>query len=82
MATRKELQEWLNRFPEETIIEVGIQQEAGHYQSYGCVSFDKMILEDNDIGNGWEFTDFRNNKFVKPDADHYKKCILTLGEAM
>jgi hypothetical protein len=63
MTTRKDLQEWLNRFPEDTIIEFGIQQ-----------------LEDSDIGDGWEFTDFRNNRFVKPDAKHFGKCYLRIGE--
>jgi hypothetical protein len=63
MTTRKDLQEWLNRFPEDTIIEFGIQQ-----------------LEDSDVGDGWEFTDFRNNKFVKPDAEHFGKCYLRIGE--
>jgi hypothetical protein len=80
MTTRKDLQEWLNRFPEDTIIEFGIQQEAGHYQSYGCVNFETPKLEDNDMGEGWEFTDFRNNKFVKPDSKVFNKCILTIGE--
>jgi hypothetical protein len=63
MTTRKDLQEWLNRFPEDTIIEFGIQQ-----------------LEDSDVGDGWEFTDFRSNKFVKPDAEHFGKCYLRIGE--
>ena len=53
MTTRKDLQEWLNRFPEDTIIEFGIQQEAGGYQSYGSVEFETPILEDSDIGDGW-----------------------------
>ena len=80
MTTRKDLQEWLNRFPEGTIIEFGIQQEAGAYQSYGSVEFHTPTLEDNDIGDGWEFIDFRNNKFVKPDAKHFGKCYLRIGE--
>jgi len=80
MTTRKDLQEWLNRFPEDTIIEFGIQQEAGGYQSYGSVEFETPILEDSDIGDGWEFSDFRNNQFVKPDAKHFGKCYLRIGE--
>lgn len=80
MTTRKDLQEWLNRFPEDTIIEFGIQQEAGAYQSYGSVKFESPKLEDSDIGDGWEFSDFRNNKFVKPDAKHFGKCYLMIGE--
>ena len=80
MTTRKDLQEWLNRFPEDTIIEFGIQQEARDYQSYGSLEFDTPKLEDNDIGDGWEFSDFRNNKFVKPDEKHFGKCYLRIGE--
>ena len=81
MTTRKDLQEWLNRFPEDTIIEFGIQQEPNRYDNYGCVDFDTPILEDSDIGDGWEFIDFRGNKFVKPDAKHFNKYYLRIGEA-
>lgn len=80
MTTRKDLQEWLNRFPENTIIEIGIRQKTGSYQRYGSVKFDTPKLEDSDIGNGWEFSDFRNNKFVKPNAKHFGKCYLKIGE--
>jgi hypothetical protein len=82
VTTRKDLQEWLNRFPEDTIIEFGIQQEAVAYQSYGSVEFETPKLEDSDIGDGWEFIDFRNNKFVKPGSKHFGKCYLRIGEAM
>jgi hypothetical protein len=81
MTTRKNLQAWLNRFPEDTIIEFGIQQEAGPFESYGSIAFDTPKLEDKDIGDGWEFIDFRNNQFVKPDAEHFSKCYLKIGES-
>jgi hypothetical protein len=81
MTTIKELKEWLNRFPEDTIIEVGIQERAGNYEAYGAVKFESPKLEDNDSGKGWEFTDFRNNQFVKEDAPYYRKCYLKFGEA-
>lgn len=80
MTTRKDLQEWLNRFPENTIIEFGIQQEARAYESYGSVEFETPTLDDSDIGDGWEFIDFRNNQFVKPDSDRFGKCYLRIGE--
>jgi len=82
MATRKDLQEWLNRFPEDTIIEFGIQQQAGAYESYGSVEFKTPILNDYDDGDGWEFSDFRNNQFVEPDSDHFGKCYLKIGEPL
>ena len=81
MATIKEFKEWLNRFPEDTIIEVGIQGRAGNYEAYGAVNFDTLKLEDSDCGPGWEFSDFRNNQFVKEDAPYFGKCYLKLGEA-
>ena len=81
MATIKDLKEWLNRFPDDTIIEFGIQQRAGNYESYGAVNFESPNLTDNDIGDGWEFTDFRSNQFVKKDAPCYGKCYLRLGES-
>jgi len=82
MTTRKDLQEWLNRFPEDTIIEIGIQEEPHGYDNYGRVNFDTPILEDSDIGDGWEFIDLRGNSLVKPDAKHFDKCYLRIGEAM
>ena len=81
MTTRKELQEWLNRFPEDTLIEVGIQKEPHGYDSYGQVVFEPLILKDSDYGDGWEFHDYSKNKFVNPDEYYYGKSILTLGES-
>ena len=81
MATIKELKEWLNRFPEDTIVEVGIQEKPGSYQSYGALSFESPKLEDSDSGHGWDFKDFRNNQFVKDSDPHFGKYYLELGEA-
>ena len=81
MTTRKDLQEWLNRFPEDTIIEFGIQQEAGNYESYGSVDFDTPSLNDNDVGDGWEFLDFRSNQFIESGDTHFGKCYLQIGES-
>lgn len=72
MATVKEFKEWLNRFPDDTIVELVIQE--------GPVMFKELKLEDSDCGNGWEYTDFNGNKFVKPDSEHYGKRYLWLGE--
>jgi hypothetical protein len=80
MATIKEFKEWLNRFPEDTIIEVGIQGRAGNYEAYGAVNFETLKLEDNDYGYGWEFLDFRTNQFIKEDSTYFGKCYLRLGE--
>ena len=81
MTTIKEFKEWLNRFPDDTIVEVGIQQMAGVDEAYGDVHFESPKLEDNDCGTGWEFIDFRNNKFVKESSPYFGKCYLSIGEA-
>ena len=81
MTTRKELQEWLNRFPEDTIIQFGIQEEHPMFESYGSIEFLTPNLEDNDCGDGWEFLDFRNFKFTKPKTELEGKCFLQLGES-
>jgi hypothetical protein len=80
MTTKKEFIEWLNRFPDETIIEVGIQGTSGNYESYGWLNFVSPILTDSDVGDGWEFSDFKNNKFVKETDEYYNKSFLRLGE--
>lgn len=80
MTTIKKFKEWLNRFPEDTIVEIGIQRPPAFYQSYGPVEFESPELEDNDFGHGWEFTDFRNNQFVKETDSPFGKCYLKLGE--
>lgn len=81
MTTIKELKKWLDNFPEETIVEFGIQQPASMYQSYGDVKFLQPKLERTDCDDGWEFLDFRNNQYVEPDAPHFGKCFLRFGES-
>ena len=81
MATIKELKEWLNQFPEDTIVEVGIQQKPDHYQSYGSLSFECPKLDGKGSGHGWEFKDFRNNQFVKETDPFFGKYYLQLGES-
>jgi len=79
MTTIKEFKEWLSQFPEDTIVEVSIQQPSRGYESYGCIEFASPNLEN---GDGWEFLDFRNNKFVKENYEHFGKCFLRLGEPL
>ena len=80
MTTVKEFKNWLSRFPDDTIIEIAIQESPSMYQSYGAVEFQGIDLEDSDIGTGWEFIDFANNQFVKKEDTHYGKRYLLLGE--
>jgi hypothetical protein len=75
------LTNWLDSFPEDTIVEFAIQQPPSGYDSYGRVDFSTPNLENNEIGDGWEFLDFRNNQFVKPEEEHFGKTYLRIGES-
>lgn len=80
MTTVKDLKEWLNRFPDDTIVNVLKQEPSEVYESYGDTAFEDIILDSSDSGDGWEFIDFADNKFVKEDAPFYGKKYLHLGE--
>jgi len=79
MTTVKDLKQWLNNFPDETIVEFAVQQDPSGYESYGHIDFVNPKLE-GEYEEGWEFVDFRGNPFVKEDADHFGKCYLKIGE--
>lgn len=80
MTTVKELKEWLNRFPDDTIVQVLKQEQPTFYQEYGDVHFiDLDPNNDSDFGEGWSYTDFTGNKFIKPNDIFYKKRHLALG---
>lgn len=81
MATVKELKKWLDRFPDDTIVEVGMQETHSRFESYGAVLFESPELKDSDIGVGWAFVDFRSNPFIKPHDARYGKCYLQFGES-
>ena len=73
---RKQFQEWLDQFPEDTEIHVGIQQEPPSYCPYGEVMMTKFVgayCED------YEYTDFNRNMWVKESDWYYNKRILELG---
>lgn len=73
---RKQFQEWLDQFPEETIIEVAVQQSAPSYFPYGEVKFE--IFSDDPYVT-YEYTDFTNNKFAKETDEYYGRKYLQLG---
>jgi len=81
MTTLKQFKEWLDQFPDDTLVEVGVQEPGGNWEAYGPINFKSPELISGDIGEGWEFTDFRGNKFVKPTDERFNKCILRLGES-
>ena len=80
MSTVKDLKEWLNKFPDDAIVEVAFQDAPPAYTPFGEMYFDAINLEGDDCGEGWEFVDFRNNPFVKEDYPSYGKCVLKLGQ--
>jgi hypothetical protein len=81
MATLKEFKKWLEQFPEDTIVQVAMQESPSGWESWGPVRFKDFQIPTNEWGDGFEFFDFRNNQFTKPDSPHFRKCILELGEA-
>jgi hypothetical protein len=72
MATKKEFIEWLNQFPEDTLIEFkGKSMELPEIQ--GNDEFRKSIWGSNDIV---DVTDFRFNQYVKPNESWFGKIII------
>jgi hypothetical protein len=85
--TQKELTvdefiKWLQQFPGETKVKVGVQEQSGGYESYGPVKFVTPVLHDitqdfsSDCGDGWEYNDWEKNQFSDS-----KEKTLDLGEA-
>jgi len=73
---RVEFQNWLNAFPEDTEIHVGIQQSAPDYCPYGAIVYSKFKGERCD---DYDYTDFNGNTWVGEDSPYYNKRILELG---
>lgn len=80
MATVKEFKEWLNRFPDETIVFVAFQERSTGWESYGPVTLKTLELKDSDWGDGWDYTDWTKNQFVKEGDKHFGEKHLDLGE--
>lgn len=77
---RKQFQEWLEQFPEETIIEVGVQNSPPDYCPYGAVYFQEFVGgEIEPYTDDYEVLDFRDNQFVKESNKHFGKVYLQLG---
>ena len=72
------MQQWLEQFPEDTVIEVGVQERPEPYQSFGAVIFVEFV---GDYGQH-ELIDFRNNSSVKEGHQYYGKVYLQLGSSV
>ena len=75
---RKEFQEWLEQFPEDTEIEVVIQTSSRNYESYGRAQSTTFV---GDELTDHEYVDFTGNQFVQPTDSFFEKKILTLGQS-
>lgn len=74
---RKQFQEWLNQFPEDTEIDVIIQEESRGYESYGEAVVQKFEGKEEQF----DFVDFTGNQFVKKEEPHFNKRYLTVGSS-
>ena len=75
---RKQFQKWLEQFPEDTEIQVGIQQEAPTYQPYGYVHFQEF--EGSHFDDYW-YTDYTDNPHYREGSYYFKKKVLRLGDS-
>ena len=75
---RKQFQEWLNQFPEDTEIHVGIQLDAPTYHPYGKVCF--MLFKGEHFEDYW-YTDYTGNPHTKEGSYYYNKKVLRLGDS-
>ena len=80
MVTVADFRKWLEQFPDDAEVLVAVQQEASGYQSFGEVKFEEPELIGRNIGKGWEYIDFNGNPFTKPDAPHFGRKFLHIGE--
>lgn len=72
-----ELITWLQTQDQEAIVQVLVHfSSSGYYDQGGNVQ-----IEDFASVDGWhyEYTDFRGNQYVKPDAPYYNKRYLQIG---
>jgi hypothetical protein len=87
---RKEFQEWLNQFPEDTEIECIITEErSGHWETVtdvyeelfdGIVKFDHLEHFGSMSGDMFAYQDWSTHKNVKPEDSFYNKKYLTIGK--
>ncbi len=74
---RKQVQEWLNQFPEDTEIDVIIQEESTGYESYG----EAVAKKFEGTEEQFDFVDFTGNRFIKKEEPHFNKRYLTIGSS-
>lgn len=81
----KELITWLQAFPDQEAV-VQVMKHDNNSGSYYCQGGTMEIIDFNPEGaytsynEGYEYTDFRENPFVKENCPHYNLRTLLLGE--
>lgn len=78
MCTIKELKEFLDKFPQETIVEVLVENSyiSDYYPIY---EFKELDLSEYDGYHN--YYDFKDNQFVKKDDPRKNNKYLELGES-
>ena len=72
---RVEFQRWLDQFPEDTEIEVMMQEPE---ESWYAASMISRVFDENNEDH-FNYVDFTGNQYVKEGDDYYNKRLLTLG---
>ena len=71
----KEFKEWISQFPDDTIVEV-IETIDGGYNGTAVTTREFTGAEFED----YEFTDFTDNQFVKPENPWHNKRYIKFGK--
>lgn len=78
---RKQLQAWLDQFPEDTEIRVQMQDLPGCYMPWGECHEVEFEGSSTELGQEqFEYTDFNGNQFVQEDHPCFGKRVLVLGQ--
>jgi len=82
--TVAEFAAWLLELPDQeaTVMVVKHSQSSSRYGQGGTVEeveFNPEPGKDSEYSGTFDYTDWRTNQFVKPDAPHYGQRHLTLG---
>ena len=80
MVTVEDFKKWLEQFPDDAEVLVAVEQRSSDYQSFGEIKFEEPGIDNADNGKGWEYVCFNGNQFVKPDAPHFGRKVLYIGE--
>lgn len=72
---------WLQTQDQEAIVEiVNHTRGTGYYDHGGNCSWDDFDKDKQwEQWEQWEYVDFRDNEFVKPDAEYFGKRYLRIG---